>query len=197
MGVAAAAVGAGLSVGGGLYKTIKGAKMEREAQRAIDSYERQELTNQFDRLRVSTLGADLQREQLAQLTSSSLQALRSAGARGVIGGSGALQQTGVNVARQIGADLDRQQIAINQMQAQDDVRIQQMQENREYQDLAGLGAKMNVGMQAKFGGISDIIQGFASGANIAGAAVGGAPGGALGGGGEGTLGWSPTYKPTI
>ena len=51
----AAAISGGLGVGMGLYQTINGAKEKREAERALENYQRQELQNVYDNTAVSTL----------------------------------------------------------------------------------------------------------------------------------------------
>jgi hypothetical protein len=166
MGIGAAAVGAV----GGIAKTIMGAKQASEARKAIESYQRQELQNTFEGVTVSTLGADIQREEMARATSTGVEALRSAGTRGLIGGLGRLQQ-GVNLqSRQIGSDLDMQQQRIDMARAQDQVRVQGMQERREEGDLAGLGQQLATGQQNMYSGIGDISQ------------IAGAAGGLMGGG---------------
>ncbi|AGO47964.1 structural protein [Cellulophaga phage phi40:1] len=177
MGVGAAA--AGLSAVGGIVKGINGAKRARKAQKAIDNYERQTLENSYKDMEVSTLGADLQREELARATATSVGALASGGVRGIIGGVGAVQANNVASSRAIGADLDSQQKNIDQLRASDNSVIRNMTETREQQDLAGLGNALEVGRQDAASGFGDAIQsvgsmgGILGGAKGATAAVGG------------------------
>lgn len=152
MAVAAGAI----SVVGGVAKSVIGARQAKKAREAIKNYKRQELKNAYEGLEVSTLSADLQREELARASATSIQALQAGGIRGVIGGVGGVQQSVVQQSRQIGADLDRQQMQIEQMKAADEVRIQQMQERREEADLAGLGQQQAVGQQNVMSGISTV-----------------------------------------
>lgn len=154
MGVAAA--GAGISAIGGVIKSIKGAKQEREARKAIDEYTRQDLTNAFDKTKVSTMGADLQREELARATASSVQALQQGGARALGTGIGAVQQANIQQSREIGADLDKQFQQIEMAKATDEARIREIQEQREKDDLAGLGQQLATGQQNFMSGIGDI-----------------------------------------
>jgi len=80
---AVSAVSAGLGVVNGLSQMISGAKEKRNAQRALENYQRQQLENvQKDRT-VSTLGSDLQREEQARLASTQISALQGAGTRGL------------------------------------------------------------------------------------------------------------------
>lgn len=162
MGAAGAIIG-GV---GGVAKTILGASQASKARKAIENYKRQELTNAYEGLSVSTLGADLQREELARAAATSIGALQKSGVRGLVGGIGAVQQGVIQQSRQIGSDLDIQQKRIDELQAGDETRIQQMQERREEADLAGLGQQQNVGQQNLFSGIGDIAQGVSSFSNI-------------------------------
>lgn len=154
MGVGAAAIGAV----GGIAKTIMGAGQARRARKAIDAYDRQELTNVYGGLSVSTMGADLQREELARATATGVQALQQGGVRGLVGGLGKLQAGNIQQSRQIGADLDVQQKEIDKLRAGDERRIQQMTERREEADLAGLGQQLAVGQQNLYSGVGDIAQ---------------------------------------
>jgi hypothetical protein len=167
---------AGVGILGSGYQAIKGAKDARDAKRALDNYDRQEFNNVAEGLQVSTLGADLQREEQARLAATQVGALASAGSRGVIGGLGRVEAGNQMTNRQIGADLDAQQKQIDQIYAQDQASIRSMQETREQQDIAGLSSQYNAGNQMMWNGIGGIAQTGISGL------------GALGGGGIGTPG---------
>lgn len=156
-----AGLGAGLNVVGGVSKLISGSKRERRARRALEDYRRQTLTNAYDSVGVSTLGADLQRQENARATASTVDALRSFGTRG-LSQLGNITAQNNNLNRGIAADLDRQRQQINMARAQDDARIRQMQERREEADLAGLGQAMNVGRQDAYSGLGDIASGSGS-----------------------------------
>ena len=171
MGLGAAIIG-GI---GGIAKTILGASQASKARKAINKYERQELTNVYGGLSVSSLGADLQREELARATATGVSALQQSGVRGLVGGLGRLQAGNIQQSRQIGSDLDLQQKEIDRLRARDEARIRHMQERREEEDLRGLGQQQMVGQQNLFSGIGDI-------ASIAGSA--GSVGGIMGGGGR-------------
>lgn len=149
---------AGVGVLGSGYQAIKGAKDARDAKRALDNYERQEFNNVAEGLQVSTLGADLQREEQARLAATQVGALQGAGARGVIGGLGRVEAGNQMTNRQIGADLDAQQKQIDQIRSQDQASIRSMQEAREQQDIAGLSSQYNAGNQMMWNGIGGIAQ---------------------------------------
>jgi len=149
---------AGVGLLGSGYQAIKGAKDARDAKRALENYERQELSNIAEGLQVSTLGADLQREQAARLASTQVSALQGSGTRGVIGGLGRVEEGSQQLNRQIGAELDAQQKQIDQMYAQDQANIRSMQEQREQQDISGLSSQYNAGNQMMWQGIGGIAQ---------------------------------------
>lgn len=162
MGIASASIGAVGSIAQG----IMGASQASKAKKALANYQRQELTNSYEGIGVSTLGADLQREELARSSANSVQALQQSGVRGVVGGIGAVQKANVQQSRQIGADLDMQRNRLDQLVAQDETRIRQMQEEREKADLAGLGQQLAVGQQNLFGGIAGLGQSMGSAAGL-------------------------------
>ena len=156
MGSAAAgALGAGM----GLYQTIQGAKQAREAKNALENYQRQELTNVAEGLQVSTLGADLQREEQARLSASQVDAAAQAGTRGIVGSVGRIEAGNQRLNREIGADLDRQQKEIDQIRANDEQRIQGMTEQRQNADISALSSQYSAGEQMKYSGLGNIIAG--------------------------------------
>ena len=152
----ASAIGLGVAAVGGIVKTVSGAKQKREAQNELDNYQRQELQNYYEDLQVSTLGSDLQREELARSQATSVDALRSGGVRGLVGGLGQVQQQGNQVARGIGANLDEQQKAINQQIAAEDSRLQGVREQRENAYIGGLNQQRQAGEANFYGGLGDI-----------------------------------------
>ena len=156
--MASAAAGA-LGAGVGLYSTIQGAKQARDAKNALENYDRQELSNIAEGMQVSTLGSDIQKEEQARLASSQIDALQGAGTRGIIGGLGRVEAGNQAVNRQIGADLDMQQQEINQIRAQDEARIRDMQENREQADINALSSQYNTGQQNMMSGMGNAIAG--------------------------------------
>ncbi len=158
MGVASAGISAGL----GIYQAIKGSKEQRDASRALNEYQRQQLNNAYDNVQVSTRGADLQREEQARLASSQVDALQGAGTRALVGGLGRVETGNQRVNLGIGANLDEQQKAIDQMKAEDDVRIRMMQENREQNDINALSSQYQAGKQDANMGMGNIVQGFGS-----------------------------------
>ena len=70
------AIALGVSAAAGAANAISGAARSRRARKAIESFERQELRNEADDLRVSTLGAELQTEEAQRRFATSVDALQ-------------------------------------------------------------------------------------------------------------------------
>jgi hypothetical protein len=172
MGAMTAIAGVGVLASG--IQAIQGAKQRRDAQQELENYQRQELANVAEGLQVSTLGADLQREEQARLAATQVGALQGAGVRGLVGGLGRVEAGNQMVNRQIAADLDAQQKQIDQMMAQDKANIRGMQEQREASDIAGLSSQYNAGNAMLWQGIGGIAQ----------SGISAISGGAFGGGAE-------------
>jgi len=158
VGTTAAILGGASIVGGGI-KSITAAKQKRNAKRAARNFKRQGLRNVNEGRRISTLGADLQREEMARTSATAIDAFRSGGTRGVANAANVVAQN--NLAnRRIGADLDRQQVNLDRDFAEDEARMRQMQENRESQELAAIQGQMNAANEQLFSGFGDIASGF-------------------------------------
>lgn len=156
--MAAATVATGIAAAGAVSKIIGGAKQLRDAKRAARNFRRQELLNINRDRRISTRSEDLAREELIRNTGTSVDALRSGGIRGVVGGVGNLQESNINSARRIGASIDAKQERLNDQIAQDEARIRSIQENRDNQELAAIQTQRNAATQQLNSGIGDIAQ---------------------------------------
>lgn len=161
--VAVAAVGLGLSV----YQTVDAKKKEKEAKQAADEYQRQNLTNPFENLQVSTLGADLQQQNLNNQVSTATDVLRSGGARAILGGLPSIYDSVIQANQQIATGLDQQYNQNQQAAAQGNAMVQNMNEQRERDDLLGIGNAINVAQQQYREGLDNTIK---SGINVASAA---------------------------
>lgn len=150
--------GAALTAAGSAGNMIKGAKRAKDAQKALNNFKRQELKNVTEGMRVSTLGAELQTQEAQRRFATSVDALRSGGVRGLVGGLGQQEQLQQIEQQKIGTGLDQQQVAIDQMAAQDEQRIRQMQEQRESSAIAGLGSEIAAGKAQQQQGIAGIAE---------------------------------------
>lgn len=147
---------AAVAGGAALAKGISGAVQASKARKALEGFQRQELRNITEGMRVSTLGAELQTQEAQRRFATSVDALRSGGVRGVVGGLGQQEMMQQRQQQQISADLDRQQMAIDRMRAQDEARIQGMQEQRETFDIGRLAGQQAAGRAQLSSAIGDI-----------------------------------------
>lgn len=150
------------TAGLGIYGAIKGAQEQNASEKAMDNYQRRTLENVYKNNQASTLGADLQREEQARLASSQVNALKGGGTRALVSGLGRVEAGNQMVNQKIGANLDEQEKAIDQMTAEDQARIRAMQEAREQGDINALSSQYQSGKQDMNMGLGNIVQGFGS-----------------------------------
>lgn len=153
----ASSLGSAVGAAGGIGKYFEGRKMQKEAQKFIDSFEWKELKNAYENQQVSTLGADLQREEASRMASTMIDTLRQGGTRAIVGGLGQVEAQNRMMNRQVASDLDQQQKQIDFAKSQDDAVIRGMEEKRQTDELQGYGQMMSTGMGMKYGGISDVV----------------------------------------
>ena len=158
MGAVTAGAGA-LGAVTGAISTFSEMANKKKIAAEIAKQKSPELTNIADGMKVSTLGADLQKEQQAQLASNQIDALSQGGNRALIGGIGKVSAGSQDVNAQIAANLDEQQTHINEVRAQDEGRIQTTKEQRANAKLAALSSQYNASSQNVAQGIGNVIQG--------------------------------------
>lgn len=152
--VAVAVVGLGMSV----YQTVDAKKKQKEAEKAAKEYERQQLKNPYEDLQVSTMGAELQQQNLNTQVSSAVDALRGGGSRSVLGGMPTIYDNVVKSNQQIAAGLDQQYNQNQQLEAQGNGMVQNMTEQREKDDLLGIGNAINTYRNEYNQGLTNIVK---------------------------------------
>jgi len=155
---AATAITAGVGLATSGVQLFQGAKQKREAEQALENYQRQEFSNVADNLSVYTRGTEMQLQESARLGSSGVDALSRSGARGVIGGMGRLRQAQQQQNIGITQNLEQQQQRIDQIRAQDEQRIRAMQEQREMQDISALSSQYQQGSNLISSGVAGLGQ---------------------------------------
>jgi len=144
-------------------QAVAGAQQAKSAKNALNQLKVPETVNPYENAQVSTLGADLQREESARTSASNIEALQGAGARGLVGGVGRVQAQSNLENQQIAADLDKQQKDIQSQKAQADMSIMGIKEQRFAADKAGLSSQINQGNQQMWAGIGGVAQAGMSG----------------------------------
>ena len=151
---------AALSAGTGLAGYLSQGKQARKYQEQIQNYERQKLVNPFAGLQVSTLGADRQREDLNRTMTTYGNLASLSGTRGIASLLPNLTQTQNDQTAKIAANLDEQEKQRQQLIAQGDAQVQSMQENREQNDLLGLGNALQTSRANQAQSMGMIAQGL-------------------------------------
>ena len=157
---AIAAGSAALSAGTGLAGYLSQGKQARKYQEQIQNYERQKLVNPFAGLQVSTLGADRQREDLNRTMTTYGNLASLSGTRGIASLLTNLTQTQNDQTAKIAANLDEQEKQRQQLIAQGDAQVQSMTENREQNDLLGLGNALQTARANQAQSMGMIAQGL-------------------------------------
>ena len=175
------AIMGGLTLAKGAYDTVQASKEKKRKQAEFDAYQRQDLasSNVYKSMGISTIGSDLMREESSRNIATAMNSIGNAGTRAIIGATPKLVAEQNNVDRAIQKDLDEQVQKRDYAIAGDDAQIRGMQEQREYQDLAGLGNAIDTARQDKNMGMNTMLNGVM----------------AAGSGMEGTLGGTPKTKP--
>ena len=131
---------------GAIGQAAEGSKMASKAQEEIENYKRQELVNPYKDLTVSTLGADIRKEELSRNVATMADVLAKGGSRAAVGGVTGLVQSAQTETAKIAAYLDEQQKEIDKLIAGGEERVMQMKERREEMDLAGLAKQYEIGL---------------------------------------------------
>jgi hypothetical protein len=152
-------VGVGVAgLGLSAYKMAKESHNAKAAAKALENYQRQEVTNKAEGLQVSTMGADLQKEQLARANESYIQSLREGGTRALLGGIGAVQTKTQDVNKEIAANLDQQQKQIDIYKMQEEQNMRGIKEQREQNDINALSSQYNAAKEASSQALSSGLQ---------------------------------------
>lgn len=152
--VAIAAVGLGLSV----YQTVDAKKKQKEAEKAAKEFERQQLKNPYEDLQVSTLGAQLQQQNLNNQVGTAVDTLRAGGTRAILGGLPTIYDNVIQANNQIAAGLDQQYNQNQQLSAQGKAMVQNMQEQRDTADLLGIGNAIDTYRNEYNQGLGNIVK---------------------------------------
>lgn len=149
----AAAITAGVGAATGGFQLFQGIKQTKEAKRAAANLVVPENENVYKDARISTVGADLMREESGRTTASLVDASRNAGLRGVLAGIPKIQSNSNYLNEKAQVELDSQFQNRERLIANDEVRVQGTNENRYNSEMAGIGQQLATGQQNTFSGI--------------------------------------------
>lgn len=147
------------------YQIYNAQEQKKEAKKALNEHKPQDLANNHEKIRLSTSGTDLMREESGRVAASAVEASRGGGIRGVMSSIPKIQEYANKTNREIQVDLDDQIIKRDYAIAEESERIRTVQEKRDEDKLAGLGTSLNVANQDTFSGIRGGINAIAYGLN--------------------------------
>lgn len=153
----AAITTAAIGVAAAGYQVHQGAQQKKEAKDALKSFERQDLDNAFEDLPISTIGSEIMQAQNSGTVATVTDAARGAGARGVFAAIPRIQAESNNANKEIQGYLDKQVQERNLNIARDNQRIRGIQENRDNNELQGIGQLMETGEQNMWSGGKGIM----------------------------------------
>lgn len=157
-----------LGTGLGIFQAIQGSKDKKAAERELNDYERQTLTNAYDNIQISTVGSDLMTQESQRTTANLTDATRNAGLRGVLGGIPKIQSQNNMANQEARKYLDDQ---VNQRQystAEDDIRLRNIKENRDIANISALSSQVDSGKQDMWNGIIGGFKGVSMLGNVLG-----------------------------
>lgn len=164
--VAVGVTGAGIV--SGLFKSKKAKKEKQAVARELANRKEMPLQNIAEGLQVSTRSSDLQKEESARTSASSIDALAEGGSRTMGVGVGRVAASNMAVNAGIGADLDSQQKNIDTIRAQDAGTIRMTKEQREQAKLAALSSQYNAANQNQAEAGANAFQAAGTAASILG-----------------------------
>lgn len=144
-----ALIGLGISA----FQAFQGAKDKKNAQNQLNDYERQTLSNAYENIQISTVGSDLMTQESQRTTANLTDATRNAGLRGVLGGIPKIQAQN-NLANQearkyLDDQVNKRQYAISE----DEIRLRNIKENRDVENISALSSQVDAGKQDMWNGI--------------------------------------------
>ena len=143
----------GIQAGTAISEVIKGNKLKNEAEAELNSFQRQDLTNAADKLKINTEQVEYKTKQYDQGFANAAQVLQRGGN---FTGINSLVNQNLRAKQEISNDLGQQRTRLDNLRFQDEQRIRDIQENRDNQDLAGIGAKAGYGLQQAQQGVAGI-----------------------------------------
>jgi hypothetical protein len=155
------AIGIGMSG----YQAYKGAKDKKAGEQALNNYERQDLNNAFENVKISTIGSDLLKEESQRTSANLVDASRNAGVRGILGGIPKIQEFTNNQNREAQKLLDDQVQKREYAIAGDETKLREIKEDRDNANLSAISSQIQQGNADMWNGITGVAKGAMYGAN--------------------------------
>ena len=142
-------------------------KQKRDAERGMETLKAKQdatpLRNAYAGMQVSTLGADRQLEQSQRDVATGVEAISSAGSRGLSYLSEVMDVSS-NIDQNVGANLDAQATDIAKLQAGDKINMRNLQEQRFMAEAQGYATLYAAGQSGMESGIASAGNALAVGA---------------------------------
>ena len=161
------AISMGISVVGGVTKMIDGFSKKKAAEERMRKLEAAPLPlNAYEALQLPTEGTKQRTEALERQRMDTTATLQQAGTRAMGQSLGKLNEQSIEGMRKIGIDTDEAIFKKDQMIADEQANIYDVQEQRLSGAMASASADIASGTEALYGGMSDIANvGLAIGQN--------------------------------
>lgn len=161
----AAVTTAAISIGVSGYMAYNAAEEKKEAKRAMNSYDRQDLKNPFENVQISTVGSDLMREESGRTSANLVDAVRQGGDRAIISAIPKIQAYTNLENRDAQKYIDDQVLKREYAIAGDETNMRAMKENRDNANIAAISSQIDKADQDMWNGISGVASGISYGAN--------------------------------
>src|SRR5690554_1811570 len=136
-----AGASAAISLGTSISQGARARGRERDAQRRLEEYRRQDLNAQTPNIGLPMIGAEMARQEAIR-SQAELTGLASRGGVAGLATTGTIAGQTTESMRRISAQLEEAQVRLQAMKAEDQRRIMEMQEARENADIQGLGMEI-------------------------------------------------------
>tara|TARA_B100001287_G_scaffold135375_1_gene113910 strand:+ start:1746 stop:2282 length:537 start_codon:yes stop_codon:yes gene_type:complete len=144
----AIAIAAGTALAAGGAQAVSGAVRAKRAKRDLENFERQEVTDLANEMRVSDLGEQRNVENIMQSEANQTEAIQMGGSRAVIGATSGVQANTANALAGSAVRTDEKLANLQNVKYQDKVRQFNTVEARQNQTIAGMANEMQAGRQA-------------------------------------------------
>ena len=152
-GITTAAIGAATS----LYSVGSGIKQKMDAKEALANLKTPEYQNPSEKIKISTAGSDLIREEGQRTQANILNSLQGGSARNIFSAIPGLMAMNNNINQKAGLNIDNQMQKREYAIAASQERLNAIEENRYQGEIAGIGNMYNQGNQQMWNGIRGTI----------------------------------------